>query len=552
MKKATFFFCLLMAHSFLFGQKLPDNTQVKWGQEQKFNKKMTLTELAASDETGHYILKRKLLEEMRGSAKLPFLEKYDNNLNFVRSVDLSRGGLPGTPMFEQLLVWEGELWLFFMTDPGKGEREGLYRVAIDPKSLKPKGKSQFVIAAGKKNGKPLLYAMGYGLKSNRSQYHITTYEDQGKILVVHEHAGISNNQKLIDVLVMDSQFNPIWKKEEKLLANSDNLSMVNTLLDANGNVHLLSEDRIKNTKSVFNREKSLFTLTSVVNNGDKTLHKKMELGNHQINQAKIQSDEYSHVYFGGFFTEAKGNKSAGGTYFLKLNGNDQQVIVQKMDEFDAAFLTSGLSNAKARKTSKKLSKGKGVEDSFFQLDQILLKEDGAIAFVGEDRLENVVRSGIGSGTAGPSGSPKHQYRYGNIIVAEFDSNGNRKWAKKVVKDQQSADDAGFFFSYSVSMINNNLYFIYNDHIKNVAYKGQGKVERFNPKKPKEQVMAFVKVDSQGNINRSALSMYNNRNLMTITPVNSQVGYHEMVVYGMHKKKYRLARLAFDPNLVAGH
>ncbi len=40
--------------------------------------------------------------------------------------------------------------------------------------------------------------------------------------------------------------------------------------------------------------------------------------------------------------------------------------------------------------------------------------------------------------------------------------------------------------------------------------------------------------------------------MTIIPVNTKVGYHEMVVYGLHKKKCRLAKLAFDPNLIAGN
>ncbi len=33
MKKATLLLCLMMAHLRLFGQKLPDNTQVKWGNE---------------------------------------------------------------------------------------------------------------------------------------------------------------------------------------------------------------------------------------------------------------------------------------------------------------------------------------------------------------------------------------------------------------------------------------------------------------------------------------------------------------------------------------
>ncbi len=64
------------------------------------------------------------------------------------------------------------------------------------------------------------------------------------------------------------------------------------------------------------------------------------------------------------------------------------------------------------------------------------------------------------------------------------------------------------------------------------------------------MMTFAKLSSEGAISRSSLSMNSNRNLMTITPVSTQTGDHEMVVYGQYKKKYRLARLEFDPKMLA--
>lgn len=550
MKKATLLLCLLMAHVWTFGQKLPDNTQVKWGKERKFDKKMTLTEIAASDETGFYILKRKVLQEIRGFATLPFLEKYDQNLNFVKSVDLSRSGLPGSPVFEQLLIWDDQLWLFYMTDPGNGAKNGLYRIALDSKTLKPKGKGEFVLAAGKKNAKPLLGSMGMGLKRNRSQYHISTYDEHGKLLIVHEHAEISKNQKLIDLVVFDSQFNLIWEKEEKIVAKSDRLDIVNTLMDENGNVHLLSEDKLSKGISVMKTEESLFTLTSILESGEKTLHKKLDSDHFRIQEAKINADTEGNVYVGGIYTETRGNRRSGGTYLLKLNGSNQEKVFQRADPIDEAFLTSGSSKTKAKKTSRKLRKGRNTEDAYFHLDEIMIKDNGAIVFVGEDRLETTSIKNRDFNNPGVGSSTSTSHRYGNIVVAEFEPNGERKWIQKVLKDQRSRDDGGFFFSYSVSMINDNLYFIFNDNIKNLAYKGHGKVVPFNPKKPKQQIMAFVKVDGEGKMERSFLSMYRERSLMTIIPMNTKVGYHEMVVYGLNKKKYRLAKLAFDPNLVA--
>jgi len=64
------------------------------------------------------------------------------------------------------------------------------------------------------------------------------------------------------------------------------------------------------------------------------------------------------------------------------------------------------------------------------------------------------------------------------------------------------------------------------------------------------MITLVKLDKEGTITRSSLSVHNNRNLMIITPANTQTGNHEMVVYSLHKKKYRPAKLTFDPGMMA--
>ncbi|MBD3629126.1 hypothetical protein [Cyclobacterium sp.] len=556
MKKATLFLCLCMVHSFLFGQKLPDNAQLKWGNEMKFNMGMTLSEVAATDDSGYYLIKRKIRQELQESKKLPYLEKYDQNLRLLKSVDLSKLDLAGKPDFEHILQWNKQLWLFYTTDPGKGEQEGLYRVALDAQNLRLAGKSQFVMAAEDKKAKPGIGGLGINLRITSPKFHFYPTPDEDKLLIVRESGDVSKKQKGVNLLVMDQQFKPLWTRDETLQADSDELDLVNALLDSNGNAHLLSKSQLDNAAykitSLFKPEKYFFTLISISENGNKALHKKINLEEYQINAANIQVNQDGHVYFGGFYTEeANADKSTGGTYFLKMDGNSQTVLHQKTEAFDATFLTRGLSEGKAKKTSKKLKKGKSVEDSYFFLDEIIIKSDGSVAFVGEDRYEWVSSStGSSAGSGMTTTSTTFHYEYGSIVIAEFDPNGTRKWAKKIVKNQKSTGDEGFFFSYSVSMINNNLYFVFNDNVKNLGYNGKGKVARFTPKSYKEHMMSVATLDSNGNVSRSSLSMNSNRNLMTITPVNTQTGDFEMVVYGQYKKKYRLARLAFDPQMLA--
>ncbi|SHM84624.1 hypothetical protein SAMN04488057_10455 [Cyclobacterium lianum] len=554
MKKTTLFLCLMMAHFFLFGQNLLDNTQVKWGNEMKFNKKMTLSEVAAADKTGYYLIKRKYAQEVRESQKLPHLEKYDQNLRYVKSVDLSKLDLPGKPSFVNLLHLNQQLWLFYATDPGKGGKEGLYRLAIDGNSLRPDGDSHFVMETGNKGDKSGFAGLGISLKSTDPQFYFHHVPNQDRLLIVHENGALKKQEKLVNLLVLDLEFNPIWIREETIHANSDELEVVNALLDSNDNAHLLSKSMPANigVKALFKQEKYFFTLTSVTQNGKEALHKQIDLQENQINAANIQVNQDGALYFGGFYTNAnRATKGTGGTYFLKINGKDHSLLSQQIEAFDASFLTRGLSEGKAKRKSKKLAQGKNPEDSYFFLDEIIIKNDGTVVFVGEDRQETTVSNTSASPNTGVvSTSVNHHYSYGSIVVAEFSPEGERNWAKKIVKNQKSTNDSGFYFSYSVSLINNNLYFIFNDNVKNLGYNGRGKVERFTPKSYKEHMMTFARLDGEGNVSRSSLSMNRNRNLMTITPVNTQTDEHEMVVYGQHKKKYRLARLDFDPKMLA--
>lgn len=563
MKQTALFLFFLMFNIALFGQKLPDNTQIKWGNEQKFDKKMTLIEVAAQDETGYYFIKRRLGFSFATEKTLPFLEKYDKNLNLVKGVDFSKYNLPGKPKFEKFLVWNNQLWLFYTTDPENDKEEGLYRIAVDPKTLTLVGESHFILPSSKNSVKPSISVKSLvNIKITKSLFHIFPSSEQGKLLVVHEEPKTEKNQKLIHVLVLDHDFNTVLTKSENIMAQSSNIELVDAILDSNGNVHLLSNDLID--KSIItSRENSYFTLISIPANGSQALHKKLDLANYQIFNARIKANKEGQLYFGGFYTQAKSNRSTGGTYLLKLNGNDQRVLSQEMEEFEESFLTSGLKNRDAKKVSKNLDKGKSVEDASFFLDEIIIKEDGSVALIGEER-DSQFRSFQTSNAVPNRHIPTESrnpglnnnsmnlpvYEFRSIVVAEFDANGKRKWATKIVKDQYSRSDDGIYFSYSVSMINNNLYFIFNDNLKNLGYNGNGKVERFTPIQMKDQMISLVKLDKEGSITRSALSVQNDNNLMTITPVNTQTGPHEMVIYGLRKKTYRLAKLTFDPNMMA--
>ncbi len=54
-----------------------------------------------------------------------------------------------------------------------------------------------------------------------------------------------------------------------------------------------------------------------------------------------------------------------------------------------------------------------------------------------------------------------------------------EWSDKIPKRQMTSDQAMVLFSsYTLSVVNDKLYFFYNDHPKNLTYDGEGNVAAF--------------------------------------------------------------------------
>jgi hypothetical protein len=502
---------------------------------------MSLSEVISQDETGYLIEKRKYLHSHPLSPKFPFLEKYDKNLNLIKSVDLSKYSLPGKPLFRKVLAWDNRLWLFYTTNPGDTKEAGLYRVAINPADFTLEGESHLVLASMKGNVKKVIRTTSVGsLKESVPTFHIYPDKTVGKLLVVYQAPTAKKKEISLSFVVMDDQFTPLLNKRTAIPALSDNLVIKDVVLDSNWNVHLLSAESI-NTSAVPYRKQAVFTLLSFPFRGGEVRHKPLDLGENHLIQARIKADQEGHLVVGGFYSRQTYDKRTGGTYLLKMEGNAQKTIHEVVDPFDEGFLTSGLTDGQAKKVVKKVANGRRLEDSMYHLDEILFKDDGSVILVGEERAAFRISNATSIKTGNVLGS---------ISIVEFDAEVNRKWSKKVVKHQRSSSVAAYYFSYSIDLIDNNLLFIFNDHKKNLSYEGQGSVEEYDPNTAKTHLIMLIKVDERGNMIRKSLSLAEDQRLKTLPRVNRQVGAHEILIYGEHRKNYRLGKLVFDPGMMA--
>jgi len=61
----------------------------------------------------------------------------------------------------------------------------------------------------------------------------------------------------------------------------------------------------------------------------------------------------------------------------------------------------------------------------------------------------------------------YYYYYNDIIVININPGGETEWTKKIAKRQPSSNDGGFFSSYSLSIVKDKMYFVFNDSPKNL-------------------------------------------------------------------------------------
>lgn len=431
MKKITFFTLLLMVHLSVIGQNLPANTQFKWADQQKFSKKMTLSEVAAQDESGYYILKKKLVNEVLHRRQPSILEKYDTNLKLVKSVDLSKWDLGKRSWLEKIGYWEGQLWIFYTAEYEKQGRS-LYRLAVDPEKLRPLGERQFVMSTYKEPVFQMLKNNSVEIGKVVPILHIHPNEEQGKMLIVALNGPNIEHSEDVDLLVVDQQFNAVLKRKVKMPSSDKHLSIDNVLMDTNGNIHVLVNNR-KSGNGLLSNHVSEFTIVTVPGDQGPILYKEIQVKNdlnqssHRVASAQIQVDDQGNLYVGGFFSDTKSKRSSAGTFLRKMEGRYQRTLWEEFEPFEPTFLMTGVKASKAKRVSNKMDKGNQVEDAMYFIDQLIVKDDGTLTIVAESRITNWVFK--------ESSGMKRKiidYQYFNIVVASFDANGKRDWAKKIL------------------------------------------------------------------------------------------------------------------------
>jgi len=507
-----------------FAQVKSKKVDISWGSVFQ-EKKEILVDIIGHDETGLYTLKQKKHDLL--------LVHYNNNLQATKSIELNlKNENKKERILEQILFLNNEIYVFSSFSDKKTKINSLFLEHIDKETLLADGDLEEIAH------------IDYSEFSrwNNGGYESCISRDSSKILVYYQLPYDKDQNEEIGFIIFDRNMKQLWKKEITVPYKDKLFFIEDYLVDNSGNVHLLGvifKDKARYKKR--GEANYHYQILSYYDEGETEVEYPVEIENKFITDMQITINDNQNIICAGFYSD-EGTSSIIGSYFLTLDSKTKNIIVENYKKFDIDFITQNLTDRQENKTKKKSEKGKNIELFEYDLNNIILREDGGAILVGEQYYVRVSHyTTYVNGVA--QTHTTYYYYFNDIIVINYNPKGEIEWNVKIPKRQVSTNDGGPFSSYVLNIVDDKMYFIFNDHPKNLFYKGNGKLYYFNGRS-KESLVVLVELGLDGEFEKEALFSKEDAEVMTRPLLCKQISDREMILYGTTRKTGRFAKITY--------
>jgi hypothetical protein len=552
MKKVLTLILLIGCMSGSYAQLRSENVDVQWSKPQKTKKNLTIQKIAADDGKNTFMVMSKVKEDMVDFVRKPILQKYDQNFNLLLSQPIKTNAYPGVFILEDLISFQDELLMVYSTITPLRKDHKVFFQKINKATLKPIGPSTPVASSKIPN---------FIRVANLGRAKIQLSPNEEKLMLLHEHAGDRTKPVRTEMAVYNAELKKDWSYVAELPYTHQYFELMDGKLDNDGKVHLMG--RLNNKKrEVAEQNKPLdqFEVLSYGSQG-KTKQTTLTSENGHLTDLILEMGIDGELICAGFYTE-NDSKSSGitGTYVAKLDPLTYEKTNINHSRFTEELLYEGASKKQKKSLDKKSKKGDQPELSDYRIDQIHIHYDGSFALVAEQKNYGSRTSTSYLPNPGPQGAVAGQgqpmtqtsttrfFSYRNLLVAKFDPHGNSQWTSKILKNQSSQNDYGFYSSYAVGLHNDKMYFIFNDHPDNFHFDEKKGVQAFGLKLGKKAPLSIVEIDSEGNSKKSLLAISGDLKVIARPTIFKQLTNGEMLLYGKLKGRQRYGKLTMGETL----
>ena len=511
-----------------YAQVKTEKVDVVWGEKQKTSKKSTLSDIIGYDDTGIYAIKSRI----KGIAKIEMsIEHYDNNMNLTRSNIIDFKSNKGIRKTNAVKQFGNEIFFFYSVVDRKNKKNEFFVDKFDKKLLTVKGEPKKIGEMDLSNTRFLQYG----------SFNVRTSQDTSKILVYYNFPNKIKDNEQYGMIVYNRNFEKLWERET-ILPYKDYLFRVKDAKVSNAGKVYISGKLFKDKLKAELKGKSNYNFHILRYSEDEEANEfPISMEGTFFTDLQFTINKKEDIICGGFYSESGASRNLKGSFYLKIDGKTKELTSKSLQEFDLEFITQNYTERQKKHAKKRDAKGDDVELSKFWLDDIILRTDGGLCLVGEQYYTRTETNTMTDANGHTTTSTTIYYYYNDIIVVSISPEGKIDWTEKIAKRQTSVNDKGFYSSYKLSVINNKLYFFYNDNPKNHYKNESGNIAPF---KHKEGIVTMVELDVDGRMTKEALFTTNDTDVITRPKVCEQISDDVVIIFGQRKKYQQFAKIKF--------
>jgi hypothetical protein len=318
------------------------------------------------------------------------------------------------------------------------------------------------------------------LRENAS-FDYSISDDSSKIIFFHQ---LDINQKAKEkysVSLYDSDLRFLWKKDFVSEETDQDLELLNFQVDKDGNFYQLTKVKnVKNDNKYKPDWKYQIQAYWPSTNISKVID--IDLGGSYVNNMKMGVSKTGSLVCVGLYGDVDPNSKSmknrfdksNGLFFLTINNQDQKIAEIKKHEF-----------SKNPTFSDVLINASQLEFLVID-DNIKFFDDGSMYVFGEQCIKSV-------------GSSIQVSKFGYLALFSLKSNGDPSWTTKINKLQSTGTGIGSYFEF---FKDKNVYFVYNDDIRNLGLKDEANRKILNA--VGNSLTMISSINSEGKVNTKSL------------------------------------------------
>jgi hypothetical protein len=532
---------LLLSPVLLWAQWDDAPAELEWGARYSESRGSRVTKVVEVTPDAYYVLRQR----PAGTFSYPkvFIEQYNAEQKLVRSQPLELKYKGKRRAFQDVVKIGGRLYFFtsFLNEAQKINY--LFYQTLNNKLLPSRKLTKVSQVPAANEGRP-------------GNFNLLVSQDSSKVLIYSQLDSRNKEPKRFSLHVFDDQMQPIWDKKVTLPYNERQFEVEDYRLDDEGNVYLLGRQYLNGRReSRAGRANYQYNILAYVNSGEDKQEYRVEVGDKFISDLTFRRGNNGELVCAGFYSEQAAD-GAKGTCFFRINLESRKVYNVNFKEFDFGFRAQGLSGAKVRRAQRaeqENNQQREAELFRYSLDRLILRSDGGAVLVAEqyyvtEQFQRFQRNPFFWGDPYMWNDPMLNnqtdfvFHYNDIIVVNIRPDGSIEWASRIPKYQRTMNDGGYFSSYSMAVVKDRLYFVFNDNSRNFESDGSTQLFNYNPRR---SVIAIAELRKDGELSMYPLLSNQQSGIIARPKICRQVGSRRMVLYGERGRFYRFGELTFE-------